>query len=314
MNKTLWMLALYLPLLLTACDRSQRASLPAPVDAQESGQDEHAEGHIQLTPEQVRIAGIEVADAGPAAIRETLPLYGAIAPNAERVREVSARFPGVIRSVRHQVGDAVKQGQTLATVESDESLQTYDVPAPLGGVITARNANPGEQTGDKSLFVVADLSTVWVELSLFPRDVAKARVGQQVRVRSVDANLAAEGRLVYVAPFGSSASQTLTARVQLDNEDRRWAPGLYVSADVVLAERVAPVAIRDEALQTWDEHSVVFVQGADGGFEPRAVRIGRSDGERSEVLEGLAAGERYVTKNSFILKSQLGAGSAGHSH
>ena len=65
-----------------------------------------------------------------------------------------------------------------------------------------RDANPGEQTGDKAMFTVADLSTVWVELALFPRDVAKVRVGQSVRVKSGEAGLETTGQVVYVAPFG----------------------------------------------------------------------------------------------------------------
>src|SRR5262245_34070953 len=138
-------------------------------------EDEHdaKDVRVRLTDEQVKNAGIVLAQAGPASIRETLPLYGVIVPNAERVRDVTARFPGAIRTVSAAIGDAVRQGQTLATVESDESLQTYAIVAPLAGIITARNANAGEQTGDKVLFTVADLSTVWVEIALFPRDVGK---------------------------------------------------------------------------------------------------------------------------------------------
>ena len=200
-----------------------------------------------MTAEQIANARIGIATAGPASVRERQPLYGVIAPNAERVRDVTARFPGVIRSVTKRVGDAVRQGETLATVESNESLQTYAVVAPLSGVITARNANPGENTGDKALFTVADLSTVWVELSLFPRDIAKVRVGQPVRVRGADNALSADGTVVYVAPFGSSTSQTLTARVLLDNAERRWPPGLYVTAELTLATTPVPLAVRGEA-------------------------------------------------------------------
>jgi cobalt-zinc-cadmium efflux system membrane fusion protein len=185
------------------------------------------------------------------------------------------------------------------------------VTAPLSGVVTARNANPGEQTGDKTLFTVADLSSVWVELSLFPRDVAKVRLGQSVRVTSTDTGLAATGKVIYVAPFGSSASQTLTARVLLDNSSRRWAPGLYVTAAVTLAESQVPVAVRSGAIQSLDGGSVVFVR-SDEGFEPRSVRIGRSDGENSEVLEGIEPGETYAASNSFILKAEIGKGEAAH--
>lgn len=268
---------------------------------------------IALSPEQIRTAGIVIAQAGSAVIRQTLPVYGTIAPDAERVREVGARFPGIIRSVRSKVGDTVRAGETLATVESNESLQTYAVVAPIGGVVTVRQANPGEQTGDKALFTVADLSKVWAELALFPRDRAKVRVGQTVRVASTDAGLHAEGPVVYVAPFGSSSNQTLTARVRLENAERRWAPGLYVNAEVTLGEASVLLAVRNEALQSLEGRPVVFVQG-DEGFAPRPVRIGRTDRQWSEVLEGLERGAHYASANSFILKAELGKGEAGRDH
>ena len=286
---------------------------PVTQSTAEAGHDAAESAHVSLTPEQIQAAGIVVAEAGPATIRETLPVYGVIAPNAERVRDVGARFPGVIRTVTAKIGDSVRTGQTLATVESNESLQTYSVVAPLNGVVTVRQANPGEQTGDKLLFTIADLSTVWVELSLFPRDMARVRVGQTVRVASNDTGMNADGRIVYVAPFGSSANQTLTARVLLDNADRRWAPGLYVTARVTLGENQVPLVVRSEALQTLESDNVVFVHAKEG-FEPRPVRIGRVDGELIEVTDGLQAGERYAAANSFILKAELGKDSAEHGH
>jgi cobalt-zinc-cadmium efflux system membrane fusion protein len=278
--------------------------------------EEHAvtaahEENVTLSPEQIKEAGIGVAQAGPANIRERLPLYGVIAPNAERVREVAARFPGVVRSVSKRVGDDVSQGEVLATVESNESLQTYSVVAPLAGVITARHANPGEQTGDKPLFTVADLSTVWVELSLFPRDLSKVHVGQSVRVKSGDTNLSAEGKVVYVAPFGSSSNQTLTARVLLDNSGRKWAPGLYVTAEVTLSSAAVPVAVANEALQTFEGRTIVFARHP-AGFTPTPIQLGRNDGEFSEIKSGLQAGASYATRNSFILKAELGKGEAEH--
>ena len=309
-----------LPLALAACSRSEDSGtvVSPPSDAgtarheKESAAGHEEElGHIELTAEQIEAAGTRLHQVGPAVIREALPLYGVIAPNAERMRDVAARFPGVIRSVAKKIGDPVREGEELAIVEANESLETYAIAAPLAGVVTARNANPGEQTGDKTLFTVADLSTVWVELSLFPRDVVKVRVGQDVRVKSPDTGLAAGGKVVYVAPFGQAANQTITARVLLDNPDRRWAPGLYVTAEVTLAETAVPLAIRNEAVQTLEERSVVFVQGAEG-FEPRDVRLGRNDGEFAEVLAGLNAGDTYAAANSFILKAELGKGSAEH--
>jgi len=313
--------AIVMLLSLSACGGGGSTEANAPgAQANEQGQEKHQEGaeghaeeaqHVKLTPEQIQSANIGLAQAGPADVREHLPLYGVITPNAERVREVAARFPGVIRSVTKRVGDPVRQGETLATVESNESMQTYKVVAPLNGVVTARNANPGEQAGDKALFTVADLSTVWVEMSVFPRDIAKVRVGQSVLVRSADTGLSAAGKVVYVAPFGSSSNQTLSARVLLDNAERKWPPGLYVTAEVTLTSAPVPLAVSSNALQTLEERPVVFVKGEEG-FEPRNVQLGRSDGEVTEVVAGLSPGETYATRNSFILKAELGKGEAAH--
>ncbi len=288
----------------------KKAAAPAAVATKEEHHEEENHG-IELTPEKIAKGGIVVEAAGAAVVREVLPLYGTIAPNAERMRDVAARYPGTIRSVAKKIGDPVKQGEALAVIESNESLQAYSLTAPLAGVVTARNANPGEQSGEKVLFTVADLSGVWVELSLFPRDAAKVRSGQTVRVKTADSAASGEGAIVYIAPVGTSASQTRSARVLLDNKDNQWAPGLYVTAEVTLGETSVPIAIKSVAIQTLNDADTIFVRNAKG-FEPRAVKIGRSDGENSEVLEGLRAGESYATKNSFVLKAELGKGEAAH--
>ena len=303
-------LLLTLPWALTGCGKSD-----APAQAEENhskeGEQGHAEGSIELSDEQIRASGVTLLQAGVAKIRQSLPLYGTVAPNAERVRDVTARYPGVVRGVNKRVGDTVREGETLATVESNESLRVYSVTAPLSGVVIQRKANPGEYSSEAALFTVADLSTVWVELSIFPRDVAKVRIGQAVLVKSPDAGLSAQGKVVYVAPFGQTANQTLTARVLLDNADRRWAPGLYVTAEVTLAESAVAIAIRNEAVQTLEGRSVVFVK-SEKGFAPVTVALGRSDSEFTEVTSGLTAGQTYAAANSFILKADLGKGAAEH--
>jgi len=259
----------------------------------------------RISAAAAKTVGIDVARAGPASIREQLPLYGAVKPNAERVREVIARFPGTLKSVSKAIGDPVGKGETLATIESDESLQTYAVTAPMTGVITAREADPGEQAGSEVLFSITDLSSVWVELSLFPADAARVRAGQAVRVTSVDGRISGDGRIALVGALGQAATQTLTARVPLANDDRRWTPGLFVNGAVALSETAVSVAVAATAVQTLDGESVVFVP-VDGGYAARSVRLGRSDGEAIEVLAGLAAGEAYVARNSFIVKAELG--------
>ena len=288
----------------------------SPMALAEDGHDteeEHDEGHIELTQEQIKHAGISLSQVGPGTIRETLPVYGVITSNAEQVQSVSARFEGVIRSVNKKIGDHVRKGEILASVEANESLKSYSVLSSLSGVITQRNANIGEQTAGRALFVVENFSTVWVDLSLFPKDVAKATPGQTVRIKSANTPATGEGKIIYIAPLGNSINQVTTARVLLNNADNLWKPGLFVNADITLSETAAPSVIQNEAVQQVEGKTTVFVQGEEG-FEPRVVTLGRSDGESSEVLTGLESGETYVTNNSFVLKSEMGKEDAEHGH
>ncbi|MBR9910277.1 MAG: HlyD family efflux transporter periplasmic adaptor subunit [Gammaproteobacteria bacterium] len=288
-------------------------SAMALAESDHGAEEEHEEGHIELTQEQIKHAGISLSQVGSGNVREALPVYGVIRTNAEEVQSVSARFEGVIRSVKKKIGDRVAKGEVLVTVEANESLKTYSIVSTLNGVITQRNANIGEQTADRALFVVEDFSTVWVDLSLFPKDVAKAALGQIVRIKSANSPVIGEGKIIYIAPLGNSINQATTARVLLNNADNLWKPGLFVNAEITLSEVASPTVIQSEAVQLVEGETVIFVQGEEG-FEPRTITLGRTDGETTEVLSGLNSGETYVSKNSFVLKSEMGKEDAEHGH
>jgi cobalt-zinc-cadmium efflux system membrane fusion protein len=275
------------------------------VDGHENEEAHGEEGRIELSPEQIEHAETAMDTVGPAIIRETLPLYGQIVANTSREHSVSARFPGVIQSITKHIGDTVRRGETLATVESNDSLKSYPVLASLNGVVVQRSANVGEQTNGRTLFLIGDYSNVWVDLSVFPSDISKVQVGQSVRVASRDASITSEGKIITVMPVGSAANQTTTARVSLDNDDGLWIPGHFVTAEIFLSETEVATVIRDEAIQIIEGETIVFVAGEDG-FEVRAITLGRKDGPIAEVLSGIEAGETYVSSNSFTLKSELG--------
>tara|TARA_R110002072_G_scaffold183743_1_gene339975 strand:+ start:3158 stop:4099 length:942 start_codon:yes stop_codon:yes gene_type:complete len=268
-------------------------------------------GDIELTQAQIKHTGISFSQVGSGNIRETLPVYGVITRNAEQVQSVSARFEGVIRSVKKSIGDHVRKGDVLAMVEANESFKTYSVLSSLKGVITQRNVNVGEQTRDNALFVIENFSTVWVNLSLFPEDVSKVKLGQSVRIKSANNAISGEGDVIYISPLGNNDNQATTVRVLLNNADNLWKPGLFVKADITLSETLASTVILNEALQLVEGKTILFVKGEDV-FEPREIILGRSDGEFSEVLSGLNAGETYVVKNSFVLKSEMGKEDAEH--
>jgi cobalt-zinc-cadmium efflux system membrane fusion protein len=273
---------------------------------------ESYEGRTTIADDVARAAGIATAAAGPAVIRDELMLYGAIAPDATRVRAVHARFPGVIRSVARNVGDAVRSGETLATIESNESLQTYPVTAPIAGTITARHAAAGEQTDADALFEIADFSSVWAELDVFSRDRARLSVGLPVTI-TAEGGVAVDGAISYLAPVGSRASQSVTARVVLDNPAGRFTPGQFVEGRVTIATEPVDLAVPLAALQRFRESDVVFARFGDT-YEVRMLTLGRRDSGFVEVLDGLEPGTVYVTDNSYLIKADIEKAGASHDH
>jgi cobalt-zinc-cadmium efflux system membrane fusion protein len=271
------------------------------------------ESRVKIPAAAARAAGVMVAEAGPVRIAETLLLYGSIIPDERRVRSVGARFPGVAREVRVNLGDRVRAGAILAVVESNESLETYPVPAPISGVIISRMVNPGEKAGDAALFTVADLSVVIAELAVFRRDLPKIRVGQSVRVKSDDGAIQAEGTVTFISPVGSGESQSVKLRVTIDNADGLWQPGIFVTGEVQTATAEVPVAVARSALQKLRDFDVVFASVGDT-YEPRMLDLGRADREHVEVLSGITAGDSYVVTNSFLIKAEIGKAGAGHDH
>ena len=270
------------------------------------------EGRTQISPEMAESFGLETETAGPAVIEEAATLYGRIAPDTDRVRAVSARFNGAIRSVHVMPGELVTEGQLLATVESNESLQSYPINAPIAGVVTERVANPGEQTAGRQLFTIVDTSSVWVELAVFPGDRNRILLGSEVTVTPASGGAPMEGVISYLDVF-SAANQSVNARVVLDNSAGSLTPGTFVTAEVRVAEHQVPLAVRRSALQTFRDFTVVYAQIGDE-YEVRMLELGRAAGDWVEVLGGLDPGTRYVTENSYVLKADIEKSGATHDH
>ncbi len=270
------------------------------------------EGRTMIEPAVRDALGIVTAVAGPAVIEETIPVHGQITANTERVSHVSARFEGRIESVSGAIGQRVNAGDRLAQVESNQSLTPYTVTAPISGIITERQAGPGEQTAGRELFTITDTSTVWVDLAVFPADFARISVGAQVQISTALSEEPLQGSIAMFLP-ATSVNQAVTARVVLDNPDGRLLPGTWVSARIKVAEYEVPLAVRREGLQSFRDFTVVYAQIGDE-YEVRMLELGRQSDEWVEVLGGLNPGTVYVTENSYILKADVEKSGASHDH
>jgi cobalt-zinc-cadmium efflux system membrane fusion protein len=289
-----------------------------PVSAQDKHGDEHGDEHeedlIILSPAEMEEFNIQVAEAGPGVIVLTRSLPGEVKVNGNRIAHIVPRYSGIVTEVRVQVGDDVREGQVLAVVEGDESLAPYEMTTFIAGTIIEKHMTLGEPVSRENVsFVVADLSTVWIDITVYLRDLDMIKVGGKTTVRAGSKGGTVSGKISYVTPVVDEHTRTATARMVVDNPNGYWRPGMFIMAEIRTGEFTAEVVVPASAVHTLDGQSVVFVEEHEG-FEPRPVKIGRKGSERMEIVSGLESGERYVSIGGFTLKAELGKDSLGDGH
>lgn len=214
------------------------------------------------------------------------------------------------------VESARQKLRALGADVSDNSSQLtrYTLRAPLDGMVTDKQIAVGQVVREEtSVFVVADLSSVWAEMTVYAKDIDTLALGQQVTVRSSATATEQVGKIRYIGSLLGTSSRTASARVVLPNPQRAWRPGMSVNMTLVAEEKEVPLAVSVEALQNLRDWKVVFVRHGDA-FEARPLQLGRADAQHVEVLSGLLPGEAYAAGNSFLIKAELGKAGATHDH
>jgi len=275
---------------------------------------ESHEGRVEISADSAQKASIVVETAGPAKLHTTVELNGKIRTNEEETAHVMPRYPGVVKAVKKKLGDAVTKGEVLAVVESNDSLQPYEIKSEIDGTVIAKDVTLGEfVSGQEAIFVIANLGTVWADFNVYRQDFPLLRVGQPVVIDGGPGMEKTEARISYISPFGAENSQTMLARALVPNASGEWRPGLFVRGDVIIDAAEVPVAVKAGALQTFRDWDVVFLNVGDL-FEAVPVEIGRKDSEWVEIKSGIKPGDRYAAGNSYIIKADIGKSGASHDH
>lgn len=339
------------------------------------------EGQLHLSIAQIEAAGVQLAAAGPRELGTAFSFPGEIRFDEDRTAHVVPRVPGVVEAVQAELGQAVKRGQVLAVIASQQIsdlrseqqaaqrrlelarltfqreqqlwqerisaeqdyLQArqvlqeaeialanarqkvaavgpagagnrYELRAPFDAVVVEKHLSVGEVVDATSnAFTLSDLSRVWATFAVAPRDLDKVVTGRNVTVSAPDLGAQVEGKVNYVGSLLGEQNRAATVRATLANPNGAWRPGLFVNIAVSVERFNAAVVVPESALQTWEEQTVVFAR-TEEGFEARPVKAGRRDAGQVEIISGLAAGTQVAAAGSFVLKSELGKGSAEHSH
>ena len=348
---------------------------------QEAGAGHEEEGKLHLSPAQIEAAGVQLANAGPRELGTAISFPGEIRFDEDRTAHVVPRVPGVVEAVQAELGQAVKRGQVLAVIASQQisdlrseqqaaqrrlelarltfqreqqlwqerisaeqdylqarqalqeaeialanarqkvaavgpagSGNRYELRAPFDAVVVEKHLTVGEVVDETSnAFTLSDLNRVWATFAVAPRDLDKVVTGRKVTVSAPDLGARVEGKVNYVGSLLGEQNRAATVRATLANPNGAWRPGLFVNVAVSVERFDAAVVVPESALQAWEQQTVVFAR-TEEGFEARPVKTGRRDAGQVEIISGLAAGTQVAAAGSFVLKSELGKGSAEHSH
>lgn len=198
-------------------------------------------------------------------------------------------------------------------------LSAFSLTAPQTGTIIARHITPGELVTPRDKpFTIADLSTVWILLDIYEKDLVNVQEGANVEI-TVNAypSETFQGSLVYLGDTLNPETRTVEARVEIPNPDGRLLPGMFARASIAGASSKGKetLVVPQDAVQHIEEQPVAFVEEKPGTYKKRTVTLGSKDDPYVEILTGLQEGERVVTKGSFYLKSVLlGEKLGGHGH
>ena len=280
-------------------------------------EDEHGHGEsspVEWTDELIRESGISIKTVSAGEISVGLDLPGKIVSYEPNVAHIIPRFPGIIREAKKHLGEKVKKGDVLAVIESNQSLNPYEVKSPISGVIVKRHSTVGEYASESTdIFVVADLSTVWGEFYVFSDDFAKVKDGLPVLVDVKPLSSPIRSTISFVSRVVDEHTQSKFIRAVLPNEQELLYPGAFANALAVLETVKAKVVVDSDALQRLEGGEVVFVWEGNT-FEARPVITGKRDKHRVEILRGLKSGEKYASGNTFLIKAEIGKSEAEHAH
>ncbi|MBF0606149.1 MAG: efflux RND transporter periplasmic adaptor subunit [Candidatus Magnetobacterium sp. LHC-1] len=199
-------------------------------------------------------------------------------------------------------------------LQSGMTYTRYEMKAPFSGTVIEKHISLGSVLKDDAVaFVIADMSSIWVNISLYQRDMTSVRKGQPAVISPGNNIPDAKGTISYISHVTDQQARTATARVVLPNPKGVLRPGLFVTARLAVDEVSVLVLVPKTALVSEGGMTEVFVQ-TEKGFSPQAVTLGKGSDTHVEVVSGLRQGQKYVAKGGFTLKAQMSKGAFGDNH
>ena len=256
-------------------------------------------GPVTLTPAQVKALGVQTAPAGERPMESLLAVHGELAPLPDAQADVTLRISGTVRAVYVALGDSVKRGARLALIESrvvGNPPPTVVVPAPIDGVVDARNVTVGQSVEpNTTLFHVSNIARMRVVGKVYEEDLGKVRVGQPAHIKLLAyPKEIFDGAVTFVGPTLDAETRTVEIWVGLDNGKGLLKPNLFARVDVVLGANKAALTVPNNAVLEAEGESFVFVHEGDK-YNRVDIETGARDDHYTEARSGLVPGDEVVT-------------------
>jgi cobalt-zinc-cadmium efflux system membrane fusion protein len=274
-------------------------------------------GPVLLNAEQEKMLQVQVVQATSRPLAQLLSLNGQIEllPNAQA--DVGVRISGSVIALDANLGDNVKVGQLLATVQSrliGNPPPTVTVNAPIAGIIDARNVTLGQAVEPNTvLFHISNREMLLVIAKVYEEDLGKVKLDQEANIHVLSyPKLVFSGKVTLIEPNLDVLTRTVNVQISLDNKGGLLKPGMFARANLVLSKNETALTIPNAALLEADGEKFVFVRNGHT-YERVEVRVGASDDEYIEITDGLVPGDEVVTQGSRQLYTLWLSGSQSKS-
>lgn len=246
-------------------------------------------------------------------IKKKQPLFSLYSPDLVSTQEeyLSARKQG---GAGQEIAKAALQRLRLWNVpeseiskltQSGKAKRALTFESPVDGVIVNKTAIKGMYiTPEMELYYIADLSKVWIIVTLYEYDLANIAVGDETVIQlPYDANRTLKGKISYIYPEVEMETRTAKARIEMPNPDQKLKPGMF--ANVELKKNLGDaIVIPDDAVIDTGVRKIVFVRSQSSKFEPREVKVGARVGQEFIVLSGIQENEEVVVSAHFLIDAE----------
>jgi len=220
----------------------------------------------------------------------------------------------------------VREGAESLLRSTNERLQLFDVPdrqinllkaerkvmkevninSPFEGVVMNIGAREGERiTPQTELYMIADLSRVWVIVDLYEDDIPWVRTGDTVKMKVTGIqDRTFTGKVAYIYPYLEAKTRTIKIRLEFDNPKLAMKPDMFANVEIYSSKKLDAIVVPSESIVRTGTQEQVFVQRSAGQFEPRSITVGVSSNGQTQILNGLESGEIVVTSSQFLVDSE----------